>query len=186
MNNFLFFKVFLPFVFYLCLSVTSLLKIVSSLKEEKRWYEIYLYILVFIYVTFYTYGTGLNLIKPMVTFSEGFSSKDDNLCFKEGQHKNPFFKTRHSIEKPIALSINNSFNNLVSNQYQVLKDKKTVYINFMFGNNEEENQKMAESGFIFDYETRLWIISRDYQERKTAKSYAEVGLSTFCEKTKTE
>lgn len=173
--NFFRSEVFWRLVFFVVLCVTSFTKLIETIKQ-KEWLGILLFVGLFVYTAFYAWGNGQNLIKPLVVLSEEFSSTLGNIQFKAKPDENIYFQTKFPVERPVALSIRNSFNNLVSNQYQVLDDKRTVFINFMFGNNVETNKQVAANGFIFDYETRIWIFSQTYRERKLARSCKDVGI----------
>lgn len=169
-------------IFYGIISIAAFLKLRDAVKDKRRWHEILLWVGLFFYTTFSTLGNGQNLIRPFVVISEEFSSDRNNIQFKKKPDENIYFQTRFPVEKPIVLSIKDSFNNLVSNQYQILDDKRTVFINFMFEDNDQNanifdsNRNAAKRGFVFDYETRLWLFNRAYTERKQAKSYKEVGI----------
>ncbi|GEM_PF-4222936 len=124
----------------------------SDLREtwKSKRYIKFIMLLVVIGVTvtkpIYEYVTYVPVVQEI--FTDG-----KNIEYLE-RADNIIFKTTEPIIEPIDLRVKDTYIHLTYlTDYDVKNDKKTVIINYPFGNNKETNRDVAKRGLVFTYKT---------------------------------
>ena len=158
-------------------SILELLELILY-GEKRPWHSLKTFCLILIFSGI-TIVQVQDVLKPEFPIREIISG--DKVRFKNEEsnpHKNVYFTPAYLITRPALLKIQDSYSYLAQMiDYDILNDR-TVFINYMFGNNEATNKAIAEKGFDFVYFTRDWMWSRAYRQYKERRS----GLKNMYEK----
>lgn len=119
-----------------------------------------------------------DVFKPLIVETEVFSKNLKNISYKNdgGPHHNIYFKTKLPIERPINLKIKDTYNNLDFTIDYDLLNRRIVFINYAFGNQDAINQAIANKGLVFAYEARDWLWGSEYKlYRQKQESLEKLG-----------
>ena len=109
-----------------------------------------------------TYYKCVETITPVIFMRHEINSK--NVQYAKGDEGNIYFKTSMDILRPGDLKIANTYAVLTHSVDYDLLDKRTVFINYEFGDIDEINKAIATQGLIFTYETRACIFGEEYKK----------------------
>ena len=156
MEILIFIALLFALVFY---EVPKLLELLRA--SSKHPIRIAIHVFVFIFTVFITVFYAAF---PTETVHEEFSFEKGNIKF-EGKANNLVLYPSKKVVEEIDLRNKNTFGIWQPQVHYVVRPDNSIFLNFIYGDNQDSNRQLAFDGLTFTYKTKAFVLNRLFKVR---------------------